>query len=110
MIHAADNSEAIPPYRMTAMGVTYNFKAPLSLPSFLTQNNEDDETASGNAFPQIEGLEESEPTQVTFTAGVGGRISHPNKTYKVEYEDGTEGEEKVISAVRDMERHILIEF
>jgi DnaJ family protein C protein 11 len=50
-----------------------------------------EETDSGEEVQE----EETEDMLVTWNAGIAGGLARPVKKVTVEYEDGTEGEEKV---------------
>jgi DnaJ family protein C protein 11 len=87
----------IPSPKVTTYGVSYNFKAPVSLPQlWTTENDEDTPNAENPEEVQDEGLE---AIQVTLNAGIAGGLARPMKKVTIEYEDGTEGDESVCSTV-----------
>lgn len=86
----------IPSPRVSSYGVSYNFKTPMSLPQ-LWRTAEKEEEPSGAETDSGEDVqeEEIEHMQVTWNAGITGGLARPVKKVTVEYEDGSEGEEKV---------------
>ncbi|KAI1832552.1 hypothetical protein DTO006G1_1181 [Penicillium roqueforti] len=86
----------IPSPKVTSYGVSYSFKTPVSLPQLWgTAENEEDtsgvEPDSGEDVPD----EEQEHMHVIWNAGVTGGLARPIKKVAVEYQDGTEGEERI---------------
>ena len=87
----------IPSPQVSTYGVSYNFKTPVSLPQLWGTADKEEEEASGVETDSGEDVqeEEVEDMQVTWNAGITGGLARPVKKVTVEYEDGTEGEEKV---------------
>ncbi|KAJ5507298.1 hypothetical protein N7527_009441 [Penicillium freii] len=85
----------IPSPQVSSYGVSYNFKTPVSLPQLWGTADKEEET-SGVETDSGEDVqeEEVEDMQVTWNAGITGGLARPVKKVTVEYEDGTEGEEK----------------
>lgn len=86
----------IPSPQVSSYGVSYNFKTPMSLPQLWGTGENETET-SGVETDSGEGVqeEESEHMEVTWNAGITGGLARPVRKVTVQYEDGTEGEEKV---------------
>ena len=86
----------IPSPKVNSYGVSYSFKTPVSLPQ-LWGTTENEEDTSGVEPDSEEDVPDEEPEhmQVIWNAGVNGGLARPLKKVAVEYEDGTEGEEKV---------------
>ncbi|KAJ5517884.1 Heat shock protein DnaJ N-terminal [Penicillium expansum] len=85
----------IPSPQVSSYGVSYNFKTPMSLPQLWGTGENETET-SGVETDSGEGVqeEESEHMEVTWNAGITGGLARPVRKVTVQYEDGTEGEEK----------------
>jgi DnaJ family protein C protein 11 len=85
----------IPSPKVSTYGVSYNFKAPVSLPQIWgAADKEETEGVETDPAEDVQD-EEAEDMQLTFSAGITGGLARPVKKVTVEYEDGTEGEEKV---------------
>ena len=85
----------IPSPKVSTYGVSYNFKAPVSLPQIWSAvDKEETEGVETDPAEDVQD-EEAEDMQLTFNASITGGLARPIKKVTVEYEDGTEGEEKV---------------
>ncbi|KAJ5735846.1 uncharacterized protein N7483_000971 [Penicillium malachiteum] len=95
-----DVTFGIPSPKITTFGASYEFKAPLPLPEFLSRKdeNEDDESEAQDQ-DQPAGLNELEETEdpvyVTINAGINGGLARQKRTYLVTYE-GREDEEVAV--------------
>ncbi|KAJ5795175.1 hypothetical protein N7457_001774 [Penicillium paradoxum] len=85
----------IPSPQVSTYGLSYNFKTPVSLPQIWSTSDNEEESDGTESSPGEDAEEnEQEDMQVTLNAGITGGLARPVKTVLVEYEDGTEGEEK----------------
>lgn len=84
----------IPSPQVSTYGLSYNFKAPVSLPQIWSTPEEETDDVQDSPGPDAQ-EEESEHLQVTLNAGITGGLARPVKKVSIEYEDGTEGEENV---------------
>lgn len=86
----------IPSPQVTTYGLSYNFKTPLSLPQLWGTPDDDEKTENTEKESGAEEQEEeAEDMQVTINTGITGGLARPVKKVSIEYEDGTEGVEKV---------------
>lgn len=85
----------IPSPQVSIYGVSYNFKTPVSLPQLWGTPDKEEETSGVETDSGEDVQEEVEDMQLTWNAGITGGVARPVKKFTVEYEDGTEGEEKV---------------
>lgn len=84
----------MPSARINTFGATYEFKAPLPLPDFLTKKDSDEdekveqsqEQPSANNEPE----EVEDPVEISFTAGINGGVVRQKQPYYVTYEDSDE--------------------
>jgi DnaJ family protein C protein 11 len=85
----------IPSPKVSTYGVSYNFKTPLSIPQLWGMTEKEAETSEETDSGEEVQDEETEDMLVTWNAGITGGLARPVKKVTIEYEDGTEGEEKV---------------
>ncbi|CAG8029363.1 unnamed protein product [Penicillium nalgiovense] len=84
----------IPSPKMSTYGISYNFKTPVSIPQLWGMTEKEAETSEETDSGEEVQDEETEDMLVTWNAGITGGLARPVKKVTVEYEDGTEGEEK----------------
>lgn len=89
-----DVTIGMPSARINTFGATYEFKAPLPLPDFLTKKDSDDdekdEQSQDEPSANNEPEEVEDPVEVSFTAGINGGVVRQKQPYYVTYEDSDE--------------------
>lgn len=86
----------MPSAQLSTLGATYSFKAPLPLPEFLREQEDESKDEEREQSDRPGGLgDEEEPVQVAIKTGIVGIISHRKQKGIATYEDDTTKEIEV---------------